>query len=47
MHLFDIENKRWMCITQPNSSQKLTIGRRYMHTITRVVSSKIDLKVSN
>lgn len=46
MALYDIPNRRWIGISQQASNKKVSIGKRYMHTITTVVSSKVDIKVN-
>lgn len=45
MALYDIPNKRWIGVSQKASNKKISIGKRYMHSMTTVISSKIDPKV--
>ena len=47
MSFYDIQNKKWVGASQQTSNKKVSIGKRYMHSMTLVVSSKIDYKVSH
>lgn len=43
--LYDINNRRWIGLSQSNDNKQQTIGKRYMHSVTTVVNPKIDSKV--
>jgi hypothetical protein len=43
--LYDIKNRRWIGLSQVNANKRVNIGKRCMHTVTTVISPKIDSKV--
>jgi len=47
LNLYDIKKKNWIGVTITNSQSKVSIGRRYMHSCTPVINSKLDQKVKS